>query len=33
MSHKLLKTIQGVNVYQDEDKRIHYIADMSVDVV
>ncbi len=29
---KLLKTIQGVNVYQDEDKRIHYIADMSVDV-
>ncbi len=32
MSHKLLKTIQGVNVYQDEDKRIHYIADMSVDV-
>ena len=32
MSHKLLKTIQGVNVYQDEDKRIHYVADMSVDV-
>ncbi len=32
MSHKLLKTIQGVNVYQDEDRRIHYIADMSVDV-
>ncbi len=32
MGHKLLKTIQGVNVYQDEDKRIHYIADMSVDV-
>ncbi len=29
---KLLKTIQGVNVYQDEDKRIHYVADMSVDV-
>lgn len=29
---KLLKTIQGVNVYQDADKRIHYIADMSVDV-
>ncbi len=29
---KLLKTIQGVNVYQDDDKRIHYIADMSVDV-
>ncbi len=32
MSHKLLKTIQGVNVYQDENLRIHYIADMSVDV-
>ncbi len=28
----LLKTIQGVNVYQDDDKRIHYIADMDVDV-
>ncbi len=28
----LLKTIQGVNVYQDADKRVHYIADMSVDV-
>ncbi len=32
MSHKLLKIIQGVSVFQDEDKRIHYIADMSVDV-
>ncbi len=29
---KLLKTIQGVNVYQDDDKRIHYIADMDCDV-
>jgi len=29
---KLLKVIQGVSVYQDDDKRIHYIADMDVDV-
>ncbi len=29
---KLLKTIQGVSVFQDDDKRVHYIADMSVDV-
>ncbi len=28
----IIKTIQGVNVVQDKDLRIHYIADMSVDV-
>jgi hypothetical protein len=28
----LLKTIQGVQVYQEADKRVHYVADMSVDV-
>jgi hypothetical protein len=28
----LLKTIQGVEVWQDDDKRVHYVADMSVDV-
>ncbi len=28
----LLKIIQGISVFQDDDKRIHYIADMDVDV-
>ncbi len=31
MASKLLKVIQGVSVFQDADKRIHYVADMSVD--
>ncbi len=32
MATKLLKIIQGVSVFQDDDKRIHYIADMDCDV-